>query len=647
MNIKIVDSWLREFIQTKATPEQIAKQLSLKSVSVEKTEKINNDFVYDIEITTNRVDLMSVKAIAKEASIVLTQEGITAKFIEPKLKDIQKSETKFPIEVTADSKLINRICAVVIEVEIGESPKELKERLEFSGIRSLNNLIDVTNYVMLETGHPAHVFDFDLLTTKKMIIRESKINEKITTLDEKTHTLQGDDIVADDGNGKIIDLLGIMGTKNSVVNDNTKRILLFLDNNNSINIRKTSMNLGIRTEAAIINEKGIDPELMTNALDRGIELYQKIANGKVISEVFDYYPNKPRTKVIKTSFQKINSTIGVEIKPEKSKEILESLGFKVKKTSDFLDVEAPTYRPDVQIEVDVIEEIARIYGFDKLSSVVPTFLSSKINSFANNFYFENKAKNALKYWGFTECYTNSLVSEDLIDGPTENALKLKNPLSIDLEYSRNTLVPSLLKVVEINKSKDDLKIFEISNIYIKRVNDLPKEILTLSGVIKNKNVDFYKIKGIIEQVLCDLGIINLSFKKTIKGGMGASIYIEKDYLGEIEVLDTNIIDFELNFETILKHANINKAYTSFAKFPPIIEDISIISERETQELIGVIKAQSINIVDVSLKDVYNDTRTFHIIYQDFQKNLTNQDVSKIREQIITLLKDKFKASIKE
>ncbi|PIR80063.1 MAG: phenylalanine--tRNA ligase subunit beta [Candidatus Levybacteria bacterium CG10_big_fil_rev_8_21_14_0_10_35_13] len=646
MNIKIVDSWLREFLKTKATPDVVAKELSLKSVSVDRIEKVNDDYIYDIEITTNRPDLMSVKAIAKEASAVLED----AEFNELKTDKIQTSDNKFPIEIKNDPKLVNRICAVVMEIQVAESPSLIKTRLEKSGIRSLNNLIDVTNYVMREIGHPAHVFDYDLITTKKMVIRASKPGEKITTLDDKTHTLLGEDIVADNGKGEIIDLLGIMGTKNSVVRQNTKRILLFLDNNNPKNIRRTSMSLGIRTEAAIINEKGIDPELTMKALTGGVRLYEQIASGKVISEILDIYPNKSKTHIVKVSNKKVNRVIGIELNPTESSQILEKLGFRVKKSNEYLEVNVPTIRSgEVLSDEDVIEEIARVYGYHKLPSIIPTFLSDKNVSFTNDFYFEQRAKNALKYWGFTEVYTYSLVSEDMFEGPIEEAVKLKNPLSQDLGYLRNTLIPSLLKVEKENPAKESLKIFEIANVYLKNNNNLPDEVLMLAGLIKKPHVNFYEVKGIVEQVLADLGIKNLEFKKSQKGGSGASLFIEKDYIGEIELLDTHIIDFELNFKKILKYATVKKNFRPFAKFPPAFEDISVIADLtiNTQELINTIESQSEMIVNVTLKDIFENSRTFHLTYQDFDKNLTREEVAKIRGQIISKLKEKYNARIRE
>lgn len=645
MNIKIVDSWLREFLETKATSKEIARDLSLTSVSVERIEKVDNDEVYDIEVTTNRPDLMSVRSIAREAGAVI--EKPVAKFRDINISKAPTANISFPIEIVNDPKLVNRIMAVVMEVEIGDSPKEIKERLERSGIRSLNNLIDVTNYVMREIGHPCHVFDYDLLNTKKMIIRESKSGEELTTLDGKKYRLLGGDIVADNGSGEIIDLLGVMGTKNSVVQNTTKRILFFLDNNNPKKIRATSMNLGIRTEAAIINEKGIDPELMVDAFNRGVELYEKIANGKVISKTLDIYPNKSKTNTIKISVKKINKIIGIEIPVAKSINILEKLGFRVKKSGEILEVNVPTIRAsEVLIEEDIIEEIARVYGYHKLPSIIPGFLNNKNTPYLNTFNLEQRVKNAFKYWGFTEVYSYSLISEDLFDGPIEKAVKLKNPLTEDMEYLRNSLVPSLLQVIEDNKKRESIKIFELSNIY-KKTNDLPRECLMLSGVIKRKDVSFYEIKGILENLFDDLGIKNYKFKNR-SDARGANINIGNEELGYVEILNNNIIDFELSFEILLKHATFRKAYKALAKFPPIVEDITFVlgEETNTEEVIEEIKLQSFLITEVTLKDQFGNAKTFHIIYQAPDKNLTNEEVSEIRTQIIKSISAKFSATVK-
>lgn len=642
MNIRITDSHLREFLKTKASASEIAKNLSLTSVSVEKLEKIAGDFVYEIEVTTNRVDLMSVVGLAREASVILPEFGIDASFSPPKYSK-PKTLGSEKIEIENDPKLVKRICATVIEVKIGESPKFIKERLENAGIRSLNNLVDVTNYLMREIGHPAHVFDFDKLGGK-IKITASQGGELIETLDDKKHRLFAGDIIAVNERGEVVDLLGIMGLKNSVVSDNTKRILLFLDNNDPTSIRKTSMNQAIRTEAAVLNEKGVDPNLALDALYRGIELYEKYADGKVVSEIIDIYEEKPKTNTIKISFEKINKLIGEAVPNNGSAAILRKLGFEVKETKAGLEVKPPSFRTnDVKIEEDLVEEIARVYGYHRIQSILPPLKATPpVSLTGDSFYWEDRVKLAMKYWGFTEVYSYSMVSEGLFEGMLEDALKIANPLSVDLLYMRKTLVPSLLAVVKENKSTENIKIFELSNVYQKRAGSLPLEKLKFAGVMKGKAI-FFEIKGLIEAIFEDLGIKNFKFVKREDEMIGADILINNRKAGDIEVLDNNFIDFELDFEEIVKNASLSKKYSPITKFPPVIEDLSIsLNENiSTEEIIQEIKSTNELVSDVSLFDQFADKRTFHITYQDPSKNLTNQEVSEIREKIKKNLTEKF------
>lgn len=647
MNIKILDSHLREYLKTSSSPSEIAEMLSLTSASVEKIEKINSDFLYDIEVTTNRVDLMSILGIAKEAKASLSQFGKSGKYLAPVFKK-PVSGTEENISIKNNPKIVNRICAAVLSVAVAPSPKVISERLEASGIRSLNNLIDVTNYVMREIGHPAHVFDFDRLPTKTIVIREASRGEKIKTLDGKEYELPGGDIVADDGEGNIIDLLGIMGLENSVVTENTKRILFFIDNNDPFRIRKTSKALGIRSEAAVLNEKGVDPQKAYDAFLRGIELYQNIAQGQILSPIYDIYPNKVKQRKIELSSEKISKVLGVKVPETEIKNILRMLDFQISKRGNKLEITVPSSRiNDIEIEEDIMEEVARIYGYHKLPSILPKEESIKSAKLTDQFFWDERVKNSLKYWGFTETYSYSMVSANLYEGDTREAVRIQNPLNEDLLFMRRTLVPSLLKITDENKTFDELKVFEIANTYHKKSNDLPSEIMTLAGVIKKDNVSFYEVKGIIEQLFADLGI-EPKFKKSQKASVGASIYIEQENIGEIEVLDNNVIDFELNFQKLTKHATLTKKYKPIAKYPPIIEDLAFeVSESiETVDLIHEIQKQSSLIIEASLLDQFADSRTFHVVYQDPNKNLTNEIVSKIRKKIIGVLKEKFGAKLK-
>jgi len=646
MNIKILDSWLREYLKTKAGAKTIADLLSLTSVSVERLEKYGkNDLTYDIEVTTNRPDLMSVVGLAREAAAVLQQFGNQAEFIPPQISKPQKVKEKLVINIKNNPKLVGRITTIIMSVDLKQSPQYIKDRLETGSIRSINNVIDVTNYVMREIGHPAHVFDYDRLTTKALIIRESKKGESIVTLDNKEHILGGGDIVADDGFGKIIDLLSVMGTQNSVVTDKTKRILFFIDNCDQDRIRKTSMSLNIRSEAAVLNEKGVDPEMAMDAMLRGIELFQEIANGKLLSDIIDIYPNKPPLKRIEVSGEAINSIIGIKIPLKTSENILKKLGFGVVVKTNTLTITIPSFRnKDMEIPEDVVEEIARIYGYHKLPSILPPLYSAENYHLAKDiFYWEKRIKESLKYWGFTEVYTYSMVSENLLEGPTEQAVAIENPLTEDFAYLRKTLVPSLLQATRDNPGRNEVRIFELANIYIPRSKDLPKEILMLAGIIKKQKISFLEVKGIAEQLLNEVGIKDISFEKGDKGGLEINIKLGSEVLGNIEMLNEDIADFELNFELIEKYANLTKIYNSIPKYPPIIEDLNIIIDPNItyEKICSFIKSQSSLINDVSLIDTYKNTKTFRIKYQDPQKTLTNEGVSKIREKLLQNLKQKF------
>jgi len=655
MDIKILDSHLRERITTNAKPQDIAKALSLSSASVERVEQFGkNDFVYTVEITTNRPDMVSVVGIAREAATVLPQFGFEVKLHPLDLPLPKRESVEQAITIVNDDKLVRRICGIILDVQIGESPQFIKERLEAAGIRSLNNIIDITNYIMLEMGHPAHAFDYDRLTTKKLLIRPSKKGERLVTLDKKEHILAGGDIVADNGKGEIIDLLGIMGTLNSVVTNDTKRILFFFDNNDPWKIRKTSMGLSIRTDAAALNEKGVDPELALDALKRGVIFYKKFAHAKVASSIIDIYPGKVKPITILVRNDSISKIIGVEISIKQSIKILKSLGFGVKEGKEKLSVTPPSWREgDILIEEDVVEEVARMYGYHNIPTQLPPFTKAAFyHQNTNPFFWEEKIKNAMKFWGFTEVYTYSLISKDLFSLPLEKAITLKNPLDEEHVYMRSSLMPSFETVLEENKGRDNIFIFEISNIYQKQQSGLPKEVqklaFLLKGTMMGEKVSYYHAKGILEQLAKECSIKNLRFEEYLEGGVGAYVLLGHKQLGEILVAQSHIT-VEINFDVWLQQVSSKKTYTPLAKYPPIIEDLAFIldSKVKTAEAIDTIKKQSVIITHVSLLDQFENTRTFHVIYQHKDKNLTTEEVATVRNHIASALSTAYGARLKE
>jgi phenylalanyl-tRNA synthetase beta chain len=648
MNIKILHSWLSEYLETNAKPEDIAKYLSLCGPSVERLEKIGNDYSYDIEITTNRIDAASVYGIAREAQAILPQFGFKAKLKELKpLKYKKCIPSKFPVDIVADKKLTNRIMAVVIEnPKNRKTPEYIKIRLENAGIRSLDLIIDITNYVMTEIGHPTHVFDLDRLITKKIIVRESKKGEVAVGLDGKTYKLPGEDIVFDDGDGKIIDLPGILGTKNSVVTPETKRILFFIDNNDPVRTRKTSMTLSIRSVAATLNEKGVDTELAEATLERGIELFEKECGGIVAGGILDINYSPYKIKTITVSKDLIAQKIGINIDNKNIINILSGLGFLVTNIKkDIFKISIPSWRSsDMTIPEDIVEEIARIYGYFNLPSEI---MSGKLPelSKSSTFSFEDDIKDLLKSLGGIEVYTLSLVSKE---DSGEKALKLKNALGLDSEYLRTSLYPSLRNAAKENENLDEsFHLFEISNIYIPRNNDLPEERLMLAGIFSK--TDYQTAKGVVEYLLNEFGIkprVIPEESKIFKPSSSISFYHGKNLLGEFGLIDDNLIYYEFSLERLIIAKGI-KSYIPKSKYPPQIEDLRFEFPKGTYlgeaiEILNDIKY----VTNPELIDTYESTATFRVYFHNTEKTLNNDEVDVIRKNIIFAMKTKLGGSLK-
>lgn len=658
MDIKILDSWLRDYLTTTAKPEAIAKYLSLCGPSVERIEKNDRDFVYDIEVTTNRIDAASVYGIAREASAILPRFGIKAK-----LKPLKIESTEFDfvesvpyLKPSIDIKLCQRFTAVLIkDVKISDSPNWLRQRLESAGVRAINNIVDISNYIMLELGQPVHTFDYDKIKGAKMILRESVKGEKVTTLDGKEFTLPGGDIVIDDGNARIIDLAGIMGGNLSAVDANTKNVLLFVQTYNPVNIRKTSMALAQRTMAATIFEKGTDTELVALTILEAIDLFKKLTGGIPEKKIIDIYPNPYKTKKVSVGLDFIEERLGVTISKKDISLYLDALGFESVWTGNELSVSIPSHRAhDIESPEDVLEEIARIYGYHNLPSRI---MAGEIPTRPADpkFAFEMKLKEMLSGWGGTEVYTLSLVPKEFVD---EKSLKLKNALGTDSEYLRTSLMPSLVATATGNLgTTEDFHLFEMANIYLPRANDLPEEKLMLAGIFygykyrdDKDNVD---AKGIIDALFEKLHI-PVTFESKDSKGFGASkcafIFSDKELIGKIGVAENdNFIYYEFEVEKLIKLSPSVIAFKGISKYPAQQEDITFILPERTKigDVTKIFESNPL-VRGYSLSSTYqSNIFTFHIWYQDLNKTLTDEDVDKIREKIISSVKDKFGGTVKE
>lgn len=686
MNLFVPLSWLRDYLKTDVAAKTVREQLSLCGPSVEREEKRKEDTIFDVEITTNRPDAFSVYGLAREASAILNWHGAKATLIPPTgLNDPTTPQTKqlLKLEVKVDPKLCPRFTAIVLDnIKIAPSPAIIKNRLEACGIRSVNNIVDISNYVMLELGNPMHMFDYDKVKEAKMDLRQSLKGESIRTLDGQNRKLPEGTIVIEDGKG-IIDLCGVMGGENSAVSSRTKRVIVFVQAYDPIRIRKTTQALAFRTDAAARFEKGIDLESIPQALARAVYLCKKYARAKVASELTDIYPNKQNAKTITLNSTKLSNYLGIDFPLIKAAQILKSLGFEVEVDEDELSAKVPHWRiADMDEDVDLIEEIARIYGYHNLPSSLPH--GDVPNEPETDLSYIIELKKSLRYLGLTEVISYSIISDELLkltEFKPQDSVELANPLSQEWQFMRPSITPSLASLIAQNQNllaprslgevgKSDIKIFEIAKTYIKNGNDLPIQDLHLAIALQNS--DFYQIRGLVENVFQTIGR-EVEFKKMdqpsplFEKELSAFAISHGKMVGSLGVLSQKVADyFGIDSQTVVSEINLTAAYRlsqtalsykPIAKYPPVIEDISSIFDNKTEvaDIIKSVKAAGKPLVkSVEIIDIYQDTKlgrdkksiTLRLQYQKAGGTPTTEEVAPIRESIIKNLESKISALVR-
>lgn len=617
-------SWLKEYVDIKLAPPKLGEKLTEVGLGCEKIEKTKDDVIFDLEITPNRPDCLSIIGIAREIAAI---EGNYIKL--PKLMDLKsvKPEKTLPLKITTNSEINPRFTGMIIDgITVRESPAWLKERLINMGQRPINNIVDITNYVMLEMGNPIHAFDYEKIKGATMKVHKTLGGEKFTSVDGISYHLPKGTVVISDAE-KIIDLCGIKGGENSGTYENTKTIFLRVPVEVASLTRKTSQSLGLRSEASSIFERGVNAGGTVEALSRCVELILEIAGGEIASPLYDIKKENFESWNVDLNLQSLGKILGIEIPKIKVIDILERLNLKTKKISeDKLRITIPTYRNDLKIEEDLIEEVARLYGYNNFPKTLPAGqIPTNIIPYFNDYKLEEKIKGILKSAGFSEAYTYSLISEsDLQDDEInpDKTLRVDNPVSREFEYLRPTLRTNLAKALLQNTSNfENINLFELGKVYLGKNLSEANEAYYLSGISSNKS--YYEIKGILESLFENLGIDNDSAKY-------------------IEILDEGIF-FEINYNDLVQNAKSKKKFLKIPKYPPITEDLTLrINENiKVGNIIDEIKTQSNLIKEINVIDKFEDNITLHIVYQNEKGNLTREEVEKIREKILKVLKAKF------
>lgn len=633
-------------------------KLTEVGLTCESYKKVGDETVLDVEVTANRPDWMCVTGIAREIAAI---QGSSLKLKEP--QDLAKPFKILPLKIKPDFSLFDRWTGVIISgVEVKPSPAWLREKMKQMGGHSINNIVDITNFVMYELGMPMHAFDYDEIKGSFMSVEKSKGGEEFISVDDLPYKLPKDAIIIRDSK-RIIDLAGIKGGLNSGIKAETKNIFLHATIDNPVLIRRTSIALGLRSEASAIYERGPDKGGTLTAVKHAANLILELAGGEIASEMVDLKKQEFKACRLELGYEKMKNVLGIEIPREMALKILESLKLSPQKTKTGIVCEIPTYRGDIKIEEDLIEEVARIYSYNKFPKTLPEGIT---NARQIPYYFDDtfmmRLKELMVTSGYSEAMTLSLISKDLIEKcnliPASH-IKIENPVSTDYAYMRSSLVPSLLHGIKINR-EEKVQLFEIDKVYL-GTPDNPKEIYKLATL--SKGLTFRQFKGTIDLILQRLEIANykivfetkegywhpsrsavISVGETIIGSFGE---IHPQVASALSVKD-KVFGFEFDIDNLQKCAK-TKMFKPVPENPAQIEDLTLVFPPKTRigEVIETIASMNRIIEKVKLKDIYKDSYTFRIHYQNPKKTLTNKEVEKIRKEILVRIKSKFGGTLKE
>lgn len=637
------------------------------------------DKVVEFEITSNRPDCFSTVGLAREAAATYKKE---LKYPKIEVREEADGDVNEMVEVEIKNpELCPRYIARVVQnVKIEPSPRWMRKRLRANGVRPINNIVDITNYVMLELGQPMHAFTIGNIDGKKIIVRNAEQGEKITTLDGNERQLDPSMLVIADVN-KAVAVAGVMGGENSKVNGSSDTILFESANFNGPNIRVTAKKLGLRTDASSKFEKGLDPNLALDAVNRAVQLVEMLGCGEVVKGMVDCYPNKREPWTLDYNPEKINQFLGTDISEDEMIEIfkrIELVPNKEKKT-----VTIPTFRPDLESFADIAEEVARFYGYDKIQ---PT-LAAGTPTVGKRSYEQNitrMIKRSLISNGLCEAITYTFESPKVFDKlniPPDDKLRdtvtISNPLGEDFSIMRTTTLNGMLTSLSVNYNRRNEKagLFEFAKVFIPKavpVTELPDEYVKVT-IGMYGNTDFFDIKGIAEHVLDTLGIDNAEFEPVsdivwMHPGRTAAVEIAGEqigYIGELHPqvaknygIGTRVYIAVLDEASLIKAANLVTVYQPLPKFPAVVRDISmLVSEKiYVRDIEKVIEANGAPLIeDIELFDVYQGGQiekgsksvSFSITFRDGSKTLVDDEVNAVMSKILAALERQFGAVLRD
>lgn len=651
-----------------------------------------NDVVLEFELTANRADCFSVFGLVREIAAIT---GNKPHF--PEIKVNEDDNTKlndiFSVEI-ADPDLCSRFSTRMLKnVKIGPSPEWMQQRLEGAGIRSINNVVDVTNFVMIELGHPMHAYDYDKITGKKLIARRAIEGEELHTLDDTSRKAKGEMLVIADSE-KAAGLAGIMGGFETEITDTTNTVVLESADFYGPCIRRTARACGLSSEASGRFERGVDSETTIKALDRAAQLLQEMGACTVCEGIVDVYPNPKQANYVTFTPEQINNHLGTNIAKDVMLNIITSVGFDVTKDeNDEITVKVPSWRNDVTCMADISEEIARLHGFDKIKSTLPNGVSMQGTQSAKQTFID-KVKASLSSQGLYETISFALTNEETFnklnipqDSPLRKAVPIMNPLSDEYPLVRTTLLSSIFDNLARNlaRKNDDVALFEVGSVFFPKalpVTELPDEVIKIAGAITgrrnaqgwnqtNDMVDFYDAKGIIEELFANLRVT----RYTVEAGTHYAMHPGKTALfkkgrdviatvGEVHPavlsaygITKPVYIFELDATTVMKYMAKDLKYKALPKYPATSRDLAMLVDVDVNAADiekAMTKAAGQNLTQITLFDVYTGKQVeegkkslaFSLTFQSNDKTLTDAEIDPAIEKIVAKLQKDFNANLR-
>lgn len=632
-----------------------------------------DESVAEFEITSNRPDCMSIIGLARESAATFNRG-----FKIPEVKATGNNEdvNDYASAEIAAPELCSRFIGRVIKnVKIAPSPEWMQKRLKACGIRAINNVVDITNYIMLEYGQPMHAYDLDHVEGHKIIVRRAEEGELLETLDDQPRMLQNSMIAIGDEK-RAIGVAGVMGGANSEVCDTTVTVMFESACFNAVAVRRGAKALGMRTDASALFEKGLDPENCLPAIQRACELMEQLGAGEVVGGMIDIYPVKKEQTVLPFEPDKMNRFLGLEVSAAEMKEILARLEFEVKDDKVYV----PTFRGDIESMADIAEEVARIYGYDK----IPTTMMKgcvTVGGKSKKQHLEDVIRDSLTAVGLYEVTTYSFIDpkeNDMILMPQEddrrNMVRISNPLGEENSVMRTDMLSSVLKVLKTNFSRRNAEagIFEIGSVYIPKAEQVLPDENQIIAVGMYGGCDFYDIKGKVENMLADLNINDYEFitckdNPSFHPGRCAHIYACGKFLGIIGQIHPKVAaNFKIGVETycalldfnvLLSGYTTDRQYKALPKFPATSRDIAVILDKNINvgEVIKIIESNRNGILEsYSLFDVYEGEQVgdgkksvaYSLLFRAEDRTLTDKEVNEVMDKILSGLKEKLNAELR-